>query len=321
MRRLAQISIILLMAIWLASGSAVFASDVFYAAGRGTKNNGTVWKYKDGKWMVYSVIPNCSELFALAVDKEGNLWAGGSHFDYGVVWRYANNKWSNSMRLPGAHAVYALKVDKNGALLAGGAGSKNIWRYNGRQWDSGVKLKDCRVIYSIVGASKNVLWAGGEGKRQLWKYNGKQWDSGIKLNGCKDVFALCEDTQGTIWAGGEGDNAIWKYFYQKNRFYGIILLDSTEVSAFAIDRHNFLCAAGAGRNKIWVKQEKDNWATANLEDCIAVYAISAGKNVIAAGGWNLKRRGRMWIRKNNVWSKGSDLKDCYVVRALAYTNE
>ena len=324
--------ILILVSCFLLLASSVYA-EVFYAAGRGTEDKGAIWKYKNGKWTVHSVIPDCSEIFALAVDKNGNLLAGGNYFGYGTVWQYTENGWDKGVRFSECHGLYALVVDQKGNIWAGGAGTKNIWRYDGTRWDSGVALSGCSGVYSLTVDFSEGIWAGGEGKSQIWKYNGKEWDSGVKLSDCTEVFVLSSDAKGkTIWAGGRGGKALWWYSTkggQDKWFSGIILLDCTEISDFTIDAQGRLYAAGAGRNKYWIKQKKvqqgtgeqEDWVGSDLDECIAVYAIALDKKMLVAGGWNLQRRGRVWVKKHQTWSKGTDLKDCYVIRSLLAVDE
>lgn len=326
-RGLARIFILVSCFLFLAS--LTFAAETFYAAGRGTKDKGAIWKYKNGRWIVHSVIPDCSEIFVLAMDKNGNLLAGGNHFGYGTVWQYTEKGWDKGAQLSECHGLYALAVDQKGDIWAGGAGTKNIWRYDGTKWDSGVELNGCSGVYSLALDSSEGIWAGGEGKSQIWKYNGKEWDSGVKLSDCTDVFVLTSDVNAkTVWAGGRGGKVLW--WYNKDKWFsGIILLDCTEISDFTIDAQGGLCAAGAGRNKYWIKQkkvqqetgEKEDWVGLDLDECIAVYAIASGKKMLVAGGWNSQRRGRVWVKKDQTWGKGADLKDCYVIRSLLAVDE
>lgn len=339
--------------------TASIKAETFYAAGRAAaaEDKGTIWKYEHGKWIVHSVIPNCSELFTLAVDTKGNLLAGGNYFDYGTVWRYSKDGWDKGTRLLGCRGLYALAVDKKGNIWAGGSGSNNIWQFDGTNWDGGIKLEGCVGIYTLTVDLLGNILAGGEGKSNVWKYDGNVWDNGIKLLDCMDIFTLTVDKDGIIWAGGRGGTVLWRYKDNKPSPFnqdvknekknlsvslsqetdkqsaefsekglgkwstGIILLDCTEISDFIIDKNGKLYAVGAGRNKIWVKQGANDWAGKDLSLCIAIYTIAGDEEIFFTGGWNSKRRGRIWKKEKDVWDEGTDLLDCYVIRSLISVKE
>lgn len=296
--------------------STAYAADVFYAAGRGTEKFGTVWVHKENSWTVHSEIPQCSEVFALIIDKEKNLWAAGAYFGYGKVWRYnKENGWDNGETLSDCRGVYSLIADSKGNLWAAGTGTKKVWQFNGKKWSAGVTLDNNAIVYSLVSDSKGNVWAGGEGKNQIWRFNGQEWDSGVALVGCDSVYCLVADSKNNIWAGGHGGKVLW-WFEQNKWFPGIILLDSTEVSAFTVTPDKKLYSAGAGRNKIWLKAGELDWSGTDLDKCIAVYAVVAGQSNVVAGGWSEKRTGKVWMLKEGNWAKGTELADCYVIRAL-----
>jgi hypothetical protein len=295
--------------------SVVGFSETFYAAGRGTVKNGTIWKYTNNAWSVHSEIPDCSELFCLAVDKNGNLVAGGNYFGYAVVWTHNGITWDAGKKLTECRGLYAVTVDKNGNIWAGGPGKKNIWKYDGVKWDEGTKLEDCTGIYAIITDKAGNVWAGGEGKKQIWNFNGKEWDKGTKLSDCTDVFSLTIDQDGIVWAGGRGGKVLW-WFKDNQWMPGTILLDSTEISAFSLTENGKLYSVGAGRNKVWQKNTEIDWAGENLNECIAVYSASSFKNKILTGGWNLQRKGRVWIKDNDKWDNGTDIENCYVIRSI-----
>jgi hypothetical protein len=97
---------------------------------------------------------------------------------------------------------------------------------------------------------------------------------------------------------------------------GSILLDCSEISSISQDSQGNLYAAGAGKNKVWIKKsDVDFWSGINLPECIAVYAIMAGNPVIA-GGWNNGKRGRMWSKSGTEWDNGTDIEKSYVIRSI-----
>jgi len=284
----------------------------FFAAGRGTTNNGTVWVYDGKEWKIHSVIDECSEIFCLLVDSKGDLWAGGNYYGYGTVWRYRNGRWGK-FRLNQGTAVYTLTEDNSGNIVAGGAGEKNIWTYNGNKWDEGVWLEGCRQVFCVVAGKGKELWAGGEGKYNLWHFDGEKWTKG-RLMDAEDVFNFYKDKDGTIWAGGRGGRVLW-WCKDGEWSKGIIFMDATELSAFTQDNKGTLYACGAGRSKVWVHKQALEWEGVDLPNCIALYSI-ASDDIVVAGGWNTSRRGGVWVYRNGSWDKGTDLPECYVIRSV-----
>ncbi|GAA3934058.1 T9SS type A sorting domain-containing protein [Hymenobacter algoricola] len=162
-------------------------------------------------------------LRALAVDGNGNVYAGGSFTTAGGV--AANNiaRWNGtswSALGSGTNAyVYALVLDGAGNLYAGGrfseAGGLSVFgtaKWNGTSWSALGGGMNGWVFALALDAAGN-LYAGGNFNRSdgldtngVAKWNGTSWAAlGAGVGGpgpFNTVFALTLDGSGNLYAGG-----------------------------------------------------------------------------------------------------------------------
>jgi hypothetical protein len=144
------------------------------------KWNGSTWSAL-GSGVGFNISYEGEEVYALACDKNGNLYAGGGFSTAGGV--SANNiaEWNGSTwtnlgsgiyDAEYGDKVYALACDTNGNLYAGG----------------------------------DYLTAGGIIAYSIAKWNGSTWSAlGTGLNG--PVFSLACDTSGNLYVGGASPGA------------------------------------------------------------------------------------------------------------------
>lgn len=174
----------------------------------------------------------------LAVDRAGNLYAGGK-FDSinskpvnsiavwdGTEWHALGNGLRSSSQ---DIWVTALAFDKAGNLYAAGlfdtagdVAANNIARWDGNSWSalgSGIKYLYDIPVNALAFDSKGNLYAGGYfdtaggvAAKNIAKWDGNAWsalgsgiDHVVDLDGQTGVFALTVDKQDNLYAGGGFD--------------------------------------------------------------------------------------------------------------------
>ncbi|WP_156109046.1 two-component regulator propeller domain-containing protein [Hymenobacter sp. APR13] len=167
-------------------------------------------------------------VFALALDSNGNLYIGGSFTMAGSI--LANNiaKWDGinwtALGVGIRGKVVALSVSSNGTVYAGGyfttAGgvvANNVAKWDGTSWTglgSGINGNPIlnRCIKSLALDGNDNLYAGGDfttaggiSANNIAKWNGTTWTAlGAGLTGtsiaCVDAVAI--DNNGILYAGG-----------------------------------------------------------------------------------------------------------------------
>jgi hypothetical protein len=210
---------------------AVDGSGNLYAGGRFTQAGGIAANYV-AKWngSVWSPLGSGmsggeeTNVFALAVDNAGNLYAGGQFTKVGGIDANCIAKWNGSTWSAlgsgmsgggeGISSVTALTIDGLGNLYAGGdfttAGgvvANNIAKWNGSTWGALGSGINGMVVALAFGGSGNLYaggWfiaAGGENANNIAKWNGSTWSA--LGSGMEDgVSALAADGLDNIYAGG-----------------------------------------------------------------------------------------------------------------------
>jgi len=294
--------------------------DPLFAGGRGVSGPENIWFFDGTEWSDGSPLNDCTEIFSLIEDKNGNIWVGGSYYGIGKVWKYNGKRWDNGTALRNCTNVYVIYEDPDGNIWAGGSGKSKVWRYDGKRWDNGVGLDTCAIVYALGTDKNGNLWAGGLGTvtRDLWKYDGRVWDKGIALNGCKEIYSIETDVKGNLFCGGIGRFNIWRYDGTSWN-NGENLKDSQGVYVLSRDQEGNIWAGGSGKKKFWI-YDGNSWNEGeNLDGCIAVYALSPDyEGNMWIGGWSLSRRGRVWKREGKNWV-GKDLKGSFIIRDFAPT--
>ncbi|TAL29479.1 MAG: hypothetical protein EPN93_21525 [Spirochaetes bacterium] len=218
-------------------GAAVYAlavdgSDNLYAGGSFTTAGGStascIAKWDGSSWSALgSGISNASgpaNVFALAVDGSGNLYAGGSFPTAGGTTANHIAKWNGStwsaLGSGMDDEVYALAADSSGNLYAGGyfisaggTAASCIAKWDGSSWSalgSGMYgTNDYWVNALAVDGSGNLYaggsftTAGGTAANGIAKWDGSSWTAlGSDLNSEGEVCALTVDGYGNLFAGG-----------------------------------------------------------------------------------------------------------------------
>ena len=201
----------------LVSDLAIDGSDNLYVAGGSavTKWNGTSW-IQLGTQMNNFV-------FAVAVDKDGNVYAGGTFTTAGGVAANRIAKWNGTSWSPLgtglSNSPNALTVDESGKVYVGGAfvtaGGVTVNRiavWDGSSWSALGSGMDNSVL-ALTLDSSGALYAGGRfttaggsSISRIAKWDGSSWSSvGSGMDG--DVLAIVADDHGNLYAGGRFTDA------------------------------------------------------------------------------------------------------------------
>ena len=159
------------------------------------------------------------EVYALACDSSGNLYAGGAFATAGGVPANRIAKWNGtswSVLSTGMDGnVTALACDSSGNLYAGGAFTiaggvtvNYIAKWNGASW-SALSTGMNGEVYALACNSSGNLYAGGifttaggGSASRIAKWDGTSWSAlGPGMN--KIVYALACDSSGNLYAGGK----------------------------------------------------------------------------------------------------------------------
>lgn len=98
-----------------------------YIGGINSNQEAAVWEYNGTSWTILTPPPTVptSEIYSLAFNNDGILFAGGFDGNIGQVWYYSNNEWI-SMNLMGSSLVESMTIDSTNLLYAGGLAENNL---------------------------------------------------------------------------------------------------------------------------------------------------------------------------------------------------
>jgi len=296
------------------------------------------------------------EVYALAFDSSGNLYAGGSFTTAGGVPANRIAKWDGtswSSLGSGVNAeVYALAVDNSGNLYAGGAftsaggvGASHIAKWDGTSWSALGDGTSGRVNALKFNASSD-LYAGGsftaasdvDDTSHVAKWNSSVW-SALDSGTSSTVRALAVDNSGNLYAGGDfatAGGAGASHIAKWNGTSWSALGDGTSgrVNALKFDASGNLYAGGSFTtadgdvtvNHI-AKWDGTSWSAlssgVNGGDVYALAFDSSGNLYVggsftSAGGVTANRVAKWY---GSVWSaleSGVGVNDIDIVRALLY---
>jgi hypothetical protein len=285
-----------------------------------------------------------ADVYALAFDRGGILYAAGSFTSAGAGTANRIAEWNGSTWIPlgsGMNAeVYALATDSSGNLYAGGnftnAGgvtATRVAKWDGTTWTalgSGMNAE----VYALAVSSSGDLYAGGTfttaggvTANRIAKWDGTTWSEvGGGTNG--RINALTFDSAGNLYAGGsftspaariaKWDGSAWSALGS-----GV----SNTVRALALDGNGnlyvgggFATASGGSASRI-AKWDGTSWSALSSGMNADVYALAnsgsgdlyAGGDFVTAGGATVNRIAK-W--NGSTWSAlETGMND--IVRALA----
>ncbi len=271
----------------------------------------------DENWSLLAPTMN-NDVFTVALDSSGNVYAGGSFTKVGsdltgnlVKWN--NNGWS-SVGSGTVLYIYDLALDSHDNLYAGGnftsaAGNSDtryIAKWDGTNWialpvNSGMNADVMALTVDsndILYAGGGFTMAGGNPANYVAKWDGTSWSPlGSGMN--STVLSLAVDSSGNLYAGGQFTTAggnpanhIAKWDGTSWSALGPGLTDSVE--ALAIDSQNTLYASGnfsggLSANGV-VKWDGSNWiplgsGTNTPNVFVTALAVDSGGNLYASGGF------------------------------------
>lgn len=199
------------------------------AANSIAKWNGSSWEAL-GSGLSYGM--HNTQVYAVAVDGSGNVYAGGNFLKAGGIWANYVAKWNGSSWEAlgsgvddegGDACVKSLAVDSSGNVYAGGrfttAGevvANHVAKWNGSSWEalgSGIDHWWDPMVDALAVDNKGNVFAGGlfnkAGKvsaANIAKWNGSSWEA---LAGkMSDIYSDCQvsaltvDSAGNVYAGG-----------------------------------------------------------------------------------------------------------------------
>jgi hypothetical protein len=288
-----------------------------------------------------------ADIYALALDRAGNLYAGGAFTLAGGASANYVAQWNGSSWLPlgsGVNGeVYALVVDNSGNLLvggnfttAGGLPANRVAKWNGSAWSALGGGMDAEV-YALALSPSGDLFAGGSflsadgaPASRLARWNGTAWAEVGGGTGAR-VNALLFDAGGNLLVGGSfttpaariarWDGSAWSALGS-----GV----SNTVRALALDDTGNLyvggafASAGGGSASHIARWDGSAWSALGGGMNADVYALTcpAGGALYAAG--NFTTAGGETINRIAKWDAGAwspletGMND--IVRTLVYGN-
>jgi hypothetical protein len=217
---------------WVQVGQALGTAYAlaFDSSGNLYASCGSVCKLTNNKWEWIGRTSTYEWVFALTVDGQNNVWAGGYFDSLGGVslWNFAywdGVNWNTP--LPAMESpIRAFAADSKGNLyaggsftLAGGKGVSHVAKWDGSKWaalGTGVTLDTApqyATVTSLAVDQNDMLYvggrftkAGGIPVKNIARWNGTRWDSLYKgVN--DDVYSLAYDGRTTLYAAGAFDSA------------------------------------------------------------------------------------------------------------------
>ena len=286
-----------------------------------------------------------ADVYALAFNRSGNVYAGGNFTSAGSLVANSIAKWDGSAwSLLGSglnNTVYALAVDGSGNLYAGGTfttaggvAANRVAKWDGSAWSplgSGMNAEVYALVVDPNGtlyAGGNFTTAGGVTANRVAKWDGSAWlPLGAGTGG--RVNALAFDSFGNLYAGGSfttpaGRIARWDGAAWVSLGGGV----SSTVRALAADGSgnlyaggSFATASGVTVNHI-AKWKGAAWSALGSGGNADVYALAvSGGGKVYAGG-DFTSSGNLTLNRVAEWngSEWSALESGMneIVHALAF---
>jgi len=306
-------------AIAIDTNGNVYAGGLFYLGPYTTSSPlYEVAKWDGNSWSGFGVPGAGNEVYALAFDSSGNLYAAGV-FPFLAKWD--GNTWST---FQSPQFNYALAFDKAGNLYEGCSSTEQmpnggILIWNGSTYSGVGGGIGYGGVYALAFDSMSNLYAGGSfstaggiDAANIAKWDGTNWNAlGAGISG--SVQALAFDASGNLYAGGYFTNAgnvsanyiaEWNGSSWTNLGSGM----NAEVAALAFDNAGNLYAGGsftmaggvpAMRVAVW---NGSSWSAVGPGmqgvsdvDCIALDKSLAAKAIGSQGLGNLYAGGLAYI--------------------------
>jgi hypothetical protein len=168
-------------------------------------------------WISMGGVPGAdSDVFAMAVDKNGNLYIGGSFWNVANIRARCIAKWNGSTwSALGAGTdlpVYALDVSGNDVYAggefteAGGVSAKYVAKWDGSTWSAlgngpEAVVNTLAISGTTLYASGESIWDGSEYSWPVSKWNGNNWSVlGSGMDSRVNALAVSGTT---LYAGGD----------------------------------------------------------------------------------------------------------------------
>ena len=141
-------------------------------------------------------------VYALAVDADGNLFAGGS--PNGKVYKISKDGKAESWFEPGQKYIWSLQFDGEGRLFAGTGEKGILYRVMGKSQGEVVFDSDEKHIRTLFLDSKKRLWAGSEPDGIVYCFDHPEIKSPdvrvVYESKFREVKAITEDDKGNVYA-------------------------------------------------------------------------------------------------------------------------
>ena len=305
----------------------------------GIKNAGIFLLEPDGRWYHITMDDGLSHniVLSLALDHEGNLWAGtdGGGLDRikrkvffspaglstetaqsvvpdvtGGLWVAFNShgisRWlTNSaadFRIGTKDNAWSVLVDHRQQVWAGSRGEGLFYFLNGSFQPVTTAQKVGREIFVLFEDAAGKIWAGGE--KGLGSFDGTNWNFITANDGLpvSAVRALAEDAQGILWIGTERDGL----FELRDGKISSVHTPVNDISCLLADMDDTLWVGTAGHGLL--RLAHGNWTR---------YSTTNGLNSDDIGYFIRDDLGKLWIGSYEGLSRVSFAADAVAPKIIS----
>jgi ligand-binding sensor domain-containing protein len=276
------------------------------------------------KWTTYnranSGLASDSSIYALAVDKQGNIWVGTD----GGLFEFNGNDWANytpaNSGLTG-YKVVAIAIDSLGNKWLGT--DAKLCRFDGTAWTS----YNVQGVTSLAVDIHGNLWSANW-DTQVAEFDGTNWTYHTPYDSTNTfwISTVGTDHQGNIWLGTEIAATIWKFDGAAWTTYDIYhdQLGGASVYAIASDAQSDMWFGFAYDGGGVSEFDGTNWITYNAPSDrrdfgIGVKAIAVdgagnkwfgsegnGASVFDGASWTTYDMNNSALRSNYIWAIAVD---------------
>lgn len=261
------------------------------------------------EWTVYNTTNSglpYNGVSGLAIDKQGNIWAGtGRWFAFagGGLAKYDGQNWTvyntaNSQLPSNDHT--GLSVDAQGNIWIGTEGG-TLMKFDGENWTNYGRLTSAGQLASASFDAQGNVWVGTFGGG-LTKFDGEHWtvyttgNSGLRHD---RAWATAIDAQGNIWIGTAGGGVA--------KFDGVDNWTVYTTSNSGLPHNDAAILAGSlaidTQGNIWIGTSGGGLAKFDGVDKWTVYNTSNSglPNINAAGALAVDSQDNIWV---GTWGGG-----------------